>query len=154
VTNFSRWFGTASVLRYIQRYPGHYHSPAIVKSMRFSRVAVCLLAISCASLLSASLLPILRLDPKTLQDYEDYVARFDKETAAPFYESGRMWMDSRGCCAKSTADLKAPLLEPRYNAEIPGGSVHHFSGILHISGATIEDVRHVMVDYPNYPKYY
>ena len=123
--------------------------------MRLLRVAVCLLGASCASLLSASLLPILHLDPKTLQAYQDYVAKFDKETAAPYYESGRMWMDTSGCCSKGSSELTAtPLVEPRYNAEIPGGSVHHFSGVLHISGGTIEDVRHIMEDYPNYSKYY
>ncbi len=123
--------------------------------MRLLRVSVCLLGVSCAGLLSASLLPIVHLDPKTLQTYQDYVAKFDKETAAPFYESGRMWVDARGCCAKGSGELSAtPLVEPRYNAEIPGGSVHHFSGVVHISGGTIEDVRHIMLDYPNYAKYY
>jgi len=120
--------------------------------MRFFRVTVCLIIAS--SLLFGSLLPILHLDPKTLQTYQDYVAKFDREVAAPYSESGRMWADGRSCCSKGTFELKTPLVEPRFNAEIPGGSIHHFSGVIHLSGATIEDVRHIMEDYPNYPKYY
>ena len=128
--------------------------PGIVKKMRLLRVVVCLLSATCASLLHASILPIVRLEPKTLQAYEEYVAKFEKEVLAPYNESGRMWVDSRGCCSKGKVDLKLPMVEPRINGEIPGGSIHHFSGVMHMSGATIEDVRRIMQDYPNYPKYY
>jgi hypothetical protein len=44
------------------------------------------------------------------------------------------------------------VLEPRFNDDIAGGSIHHFSGSMHLDGMTIEDIRGIMEDYPNYPK--
>jgi hypothetical protein len=55
---------------------------------------------------------------------------------------------------KSSFASGKPVVEPRENTEIAGGSIHHFSGIMHIAGASIADVRHVMQDYSNYPKYF
>ncbi len=122
--------------------------------MRFSRAKVGLLTLSSAGLLMASVLPIVHLDQKTLDTYNEYVEKFDKEVANPYYDTGRMWMDSRSCCTKSTASLTTPMVEARMNGEIAGGSIHHFSGAMHIPGGTIEDVRHVMEDYANYAKIY
>ncbi len=45
-------------------------------------------------------------------------------------------------------------MEPRENKDIAGGSIHHFSGVIHIPGGTIANVRQIMQDYPNYPKYF
>jgi hypothetical protein len=62
-------------------------------------------------------------------------------------------MDDRNCCVHIKAFQNGKtMIEPRENADIGGGSIHHFTGAMHIDGATIEDVRKVMEDYAEYPK--
>jgi hypothetical protein len=118
--------------------------------MRFSLAAACLVAF-CVTL-HASILPIMHLDPATLQIFQTYVAQFEKNVAAPYVQSGKMWIDgdshNRAFAAGKT------VVEPRENADIAGGSIHHFSGAIHIAGGTIADVRHIMQDYSDYPKYF
>lgn len=115
--------------------------------MRFSRVAACLV---CATL-HAALLPTLHLEPETIRIFDAYVARFEKEVVAPYSASGKLWMDNSSVSGKPGVK---PIVEPRENADIPGGSIHHFSGSMRIRGGTIEDVRRIMEDYPNYPRYF
>jgi hypothetical protein len=120
--------------------------------MRFLSVAVCL---GCCAALHASILPTYRVDSRALQYFENYVARFEKNTTAAFTESGKLWIDERSCCARSGASEPGKIfVEPRENMDIAGGSIHHFTGFMHIAGATIEDVARIMQDYPNYPKYF
>ena len=38
------------------------------------------------------------------------------------------------------------------NMDVASGSIHHFSGSMHLDGASIEDVREIMEDYADYPK--
>lgn len=102
--------------------------------------------------LYAGILPVFHLEPATLQVFETYVAQFERNTFAPYAETGKLPMDS---------DTRSPayaagktVLRPRENTDIAGGSIHHFSGALRVPGATIADVRHVMQDYVNYPKYF
>jgi hypothetical protein len=118
--------------------------------MRLSLGAACLAAF-CATL-SASILPTFHMDPATLQTFRNYVAQFERNVAVPYVQSGKMWID---------ADLHnrvfaagKVVVEPRENADIAGGSIHHFSGAIHVAGASIADVRHIMQDYNNYPKYF
>jgi len=120
--------------------------------MKLFPVATCLAL--CATL-HASILPILHLDAATLQVFENYVAQFEKNVAAPYAQSGKMWMDEGSCCRRNSAFAAGkPIVEPRENTDIAGGSIHHFSGVIHVAGGTIADVRHIMQDYPNYPKYF
>ena len=119
--------------------------------MRFLLAAACF---GCATL-HASILPTYHLEPKALQAFDEYVAKFEKTAAAAYKDSGKLWIDERICCARNTgADSGKILVEPRENMDIDGGSIHHFSGFMHLAGATIEDVRHIMQDYANYPKYF
>jgi hypothetical protein len=123
--------------------------------MRLSLSATCLVCVAFCATLHASILPILHLEPKTLQAFEDYVAQFDRNVAAPYEQSGTMWIDTDSCCIRNGALSNGkPVVEPRENTDIAGGSIHHFSGVIHIPGGTIADVRHIMQDYPNYPKYF
>jgi hypothetical protein len=117
--------------------------------MRFFLVAAGL-AVFCATL-CASILPTVHLDPATLQTFQTYVAQFERNVAAPYVHSGKMWIDdahNRAFAAGKT------VVEPRENTDIAGGSIHHFSGAIHVAGGTIADVRHIMQDYTNYPKYF
>jgi hypothetical protein len=122
--------------------------------MRFFPVAACLCALSCATM-HAAILPILHLDNKTLQAFDDYVARFEKDSVAPYVASGKMWMDGMSCCMRGGKfPTNRPVLESRENADFENGSIHHFTGALHVPGGTIDDMRHIMEDYPNYPRYF
>jgi hypothetical protein len=102
--------------------------------------------------LYASILPTFHLEPGTIKTFENYVAQFERNVEEPFDQAGKMWIDND---SKSTAfQAGRPVVEPRENTDIAGGSIHHFSGTIHVRGGTIADVRHVMQDYPNYPKYF
>jgi hypothetical protein len=118
--------------------------------MRLSLVTACLVAF-CATL-SASILPTLHLEPATLQVFQNYVAQFERDVAAPYAQSGKMWID--GDAHNKAFSAGKTVLEPRENADIAGGSIHHYSGAIHVAGGTIADVRHIMQDYGNYPKYF
>ncbi len=117
----------------------------------------CIGALFCAftSLpLHAGMLPIQHLDAKTLHSFDAYIARFEKQAVEPYVEAGKLWMDSGSCCMRGGFPTAKPVLEGRENADVESGSIHHFSGALHVPGGTIDDIRRIMEDYPNYPKYF
>jgi hypothetical protein len=123
--------------------------------MRFSLVAACLWSAAFCAALHASILPTFHLDNQALQSFEAYVAQFERNVAAPYAQSGAMWIDGTSCCLRNSAFLAGkPIVEPRENTDIAGGSIHHFSGAIHLAGGTIEQVRRIMHDYPNYPSYF
>lgn len=118
--------------------------------MRLFRVAACLAAFGAA--VCASILPTFHLEPATLQTFQTYVAQFERDVAAPYIQSGKMWIDADSH-NRAFATGKT-VIEPRENTDIAGGSIHHYSGAIHVAGGTIADVRHIMQDYTNYPKYF
>lgn len=96
----------------------------------------------------ASVLPTVHLDSKALQAFQDYVSRFEQQVAQPFAQSGKLSLDGACCSSNRT------ILQPRENADIGGASIHHYSAMMHLDKASIEDVRHIMQDYGNYAKYF
>ena len=115
---------------------------------------MCIGVLSGASL-HAAILPILHLDAKTLNAFDVYVSHFEKEVVGPYVESGKLWMDSVSCCMRGpNFPLARPAVESRENADFEHGSIHHSAGALHVPRGTIEDLRRLMEDYPNYPKYF
>ena len=126
--------------------------------MRFfpglSAVMICLCTVSCVPL-NAAMLPVLHLDSKTLQAFEAYVARFEKQAVEPYAASGKLWMDAASCCTRNGGFPESkPAVEARENADVENGSIHHYSGVLHVPHGTIDDMRRIMEDYPNYPRYF
>lgn len=113
-------------------------------------MAVCF---TCA-ILQASVLPTVQLNKKAVQAFQDYVTHFEDQVAHPFAQSGNMRIDSGCCSGKREFESGKPILEPRENADIGAASIHHYSAMMHLNRATVEDVRHIMQDYPNYPKYF
>ncbi len=100
-------------------------------------------------------MPILHLDPKTLQAFDSYVAKFGREVVKPYTDSGKLSIDTSSCCARNSAyKTGKAFLEAHENGDVASGSIHHFTGMMHIDHGTIEDVRHLMEDYPNYPRYF
>lgn len=123
--------------------------------MRFSPFAACLVAAAFAATVQASIVPIVHLDAPALQAFEKYVAQFERNVATPYAQSGKMWIDESSCCIHQASFAAGkPVVEPRENTDIAGGSIHHYSGVLRIPGATIADVRRIMQDYANYPNYF
>lgn len=110
--------------------------------------------LTCATL-QASVLPTVHLEAKAVQAFQAYVARFEKEVAAPFAQSGQLRIDGSCCTGNPFFDSGQPILEPRENKDIGGGaSIHHYSAMMHLPKVSIADARRVMQDYPNYPKYF
>ena len=100
--------------------------------------------------------PTFSLDPLALQAFEKYVAQFERNVAAP-YAAIRKDVDRRFFVLRVTKSPSRPAsrwLSRARTRDIAGGSIHHFSGAMHIAGATIANVRQIMQDYPNYPKYF
>jgi hypothetical protein len=130
-------------------------APVIVDAMRLYRLTACAgFAAFCATL-HGSVLPTMHLDSRTIQTFENYVGNFEKNVVTPYTQSGKMWVDGAACCMRNGAFTSGkPVVEPRENADITGGSIHHFSGVMHLAGRTIDDVRRIMQDYANYPKYF
>lgn len=117
--------------------------------MRLIFAAACLSACT----LHAAIAPIYHLDNQTIAAFDDYIAKFDREVIAPFKASGHLWMDDGNCCMQNKSfENGKNVIQPRENADIAGGSIHHFTGSMHIDGATIDDVRKVMEDYAEYAK--
>jgi hypothetical protein len=85
--------------------------------------------------------------------FDDYVAGYEAKDQSRFHAAGKMWIDDDGSRKAAFEDGK-PLMVPRENRVFATGSIHHFSGAIRVPGATIEMMRRVMEDYPNYPKYY
>jgi hypothetical protein len=120
--------------------------------MRFRLTATCFAGIALSTALYAGLLPTFHLDPGPIKVFDNYVAQFERNVAEPFNQSGKLWIDSN---SKGGAFQSGkPVVEPRENTDIAGGSIHHYSGAIHIKGGTIADVRRIMQDYANYPKYF
>jgi hypothetical protein len=123
--------------------------------MRLPLAATCLAAVALCATLQASILPTFHLEPATLAAFAKYVAQFERDVATPYAQSGKMWIDGASCCVRNGGFTSGrPVVEPRENSDITGGSIHHFTGAIHIAGGTIADVRRIMQDYANYPKYF
>jgi len=105
--------------------------------------------LTCAAL-QAGIVPIFHLDAATLKVFDDYVSGWERSSEAAFQSSGKLWIDSS---SKREAFLEGKVVvEPRENRDVGNGSIHHFTGVVHIKGATIDQLRKVMQDYPNYLK--
>jgi hypothetical protein len=103
--------------------------------------------------LQGSVLPVVVLDSATLKVFDDYVAVYEAKDQNRFQSAGGLWIDDDASKKSAFQDGKA-VVAPRENRVFATGSIHHFSGAIHVPGATIEMMRRVMEDYPNYPNYY
>lgn len=119
--------------------------------MRLSLTATCLVCVAIAAPLEAGILATFKLEPKTIQIFDRYVSQFEANVKSAFEQSGKLWIDNERSAAFAAGK---PVVEARENSDIEGGSIHHFSGSIHVAGGTIADVRHIMEDYPNYPRYF
>src|SRR5260370_14157307 len=112
--------------------------------------SACLVAVTLIATLHASLIPTIHLDEGTIKAYQDYVNTFEKTVLDQFNQSGKLWIDNECCGKRSAFESGKPLVEPRRNEDLAHGSVHHFSGVMHVTGANIGSIRKVMQDYGHY----
>jgi len=119
--------------------------------MKLLTAATCLAGTVCCVTLQAAFLPILHLDSKSVKIFDAYVDKFEREVLKPYTDSGRLWIDGSSCCTNAAFTSGKLVVEARTNDDIDGGSIHHFSGAMHLNGAKIEDMRRIMEDYPSYP---
>jgi len=129
-------------------------SPPGIIIGRLKRMRIFLAACVGCVTLHASILPTYRMDSRAVEFFNRYVAQFEKTTVAPYNDSGKLWIDDHACCSKRGAEPGKLYVEPRENMDFSGGSIHHFSGFMRLPGVTIEDIRRIMQDYANYPKYF
>lgn len=123
--------------------------------MRFLPLAACFGAALFCTFANASVLPTVHLDPESLHIFQNYVAQFNQDIVEPYVKTGKMWIDDSTCCLhKAAFEHGKPVIEPRENTEIANGSIHHFTVVMHLPGQTIANVRRIMQDYPNYPRYF
>ncbi len=105
-------------------------------------------------IVSASILPTFHLNNAAILTYQRYIDNFEKSSSDAFAASGVMWIDRESGGKITALDQGKTVMEPRQNADIEGGSIHHFSGTIRVPGGTIENLKRVMQDYPHYPKYF
>src|ERR1700722_16410120 len=100
--------------------------------MKLLTAAACLLGAMCCVTLQGGFLPILHLDPKSVKIFDAYVEKFEREVVKPYTESGKLWQDVSACCQNGALSSGRIVVEARTNDDIDGGSLHHFSGAMHL----------------------
>ena len=104
------------------------------------------------------------LSPTTLQAFERYVTVIDAENNRNLGEANFLWVDRLPGKEKEEAyaALKRGEIEMRRvpagsagaNAEIPGGMIHDWKGIVFIPGAKLDQVLRALEDYDHHATIY
>lgn len=102
----------------------------------------------------ASIIPVSHLEPGAVALFHDYTSKFEKNVSAAFTSDGKLWIDDDHSSKHKDFEAGKPIVEARENSDIHNGSIHHYSGSIRIPGATIDQVRRIMQDYPNYHNYF
>ena len=116
-------------------------SPVIVSS--------CLLLAGAAAY--AGVIPMSRLDPASITLFQNYAAKFEQQVSASFTATGKIWIDDDHSGKRRDFDAGKVVVDTRENRDYKNSSIHHYSGVLRVPGATIEQIRRVMQDFGNYP---
>ncbi len=116
----------------------------------FRRMASILILCLGSQALQAGVIPTIHLDPAMVKAYDDYLAGWQTAYEAAFRTSGKLWIDDLS--SRDSLKNGKVVLEPVMMKELRNASLHHYSGVVHVKGAKIDQVRKVMQDYPNYMK--
>lgn len=104
--------------------------------------------------LQGSVLPVAHLEAATLALFQDYTVKFEQQVSSAFSASGKLWIDDDHSSRRKDYEAGKPIVEPRENQDIRNGAIHHYSGMIRVAGAHIEQINRVMSDYPNYSNYF
>jgi hypothetical protein len=132
----------------------------------------------CRQALASCLLPLLWFPPiapeprqllrhpvlkdQTLRAFNSYVSSTDTKNARSLTGGNFLWIDDQDKSARDTAYeklhrgdvLMQRISSPGRSAEIPGGLVHDWEGIIFIPGAKLQDVLAILQDYNHQAAYF
>jgi hypothetical protein len=140
------------------------------KNIITARLIVCLmLALAlhprCASVARAAEPALPRLKTETQGAFEHYLKLVEARNEAELKRgTGMLWVDGlpEEQRAEAYAELKrgevkmqkVEILDNSKPIACPGGMIHHWTGVVFISGAKLEDVLGVLEDYDRHSVYY
>ena len=116
-----------------------------------------------ALLHAAEIFPSLK--PKTLEAFSAYVAATDARNNSEL-QSGKdfLWVDTlpeaarnrayKALAAGETQVEQRSTLADGHEISCPGGMIHHWEGLIFVSGAHIDNVLKVLEDYDHHSTYY
>jgi hypothetical protein len=122
--------------------------------MRNSAVILCSGLLLAGAAAQAGVIPISHLDAASLALFKNYAAKFEQQVSAPFEATGKIWIDDDYSARRRDFDAGKPVVALRENRDRQNASIHHYSGVLRVPSATIDQLRRVMKDFDNYPKYF
>ncbi|HXE63751.1 MAG TPA: hypothetical protein VN519_09440 [Bryobacteraceae bacterium] len=122
--------------------------------MRYFAVILCSSLLFAAPAARAGVIPISHLDAASVSVFQGYAAKFDQQISAPFAATGKIWIDDDHSGRRRDFDAGKPVVDARENRDYKNASIHHYSGVIRVPDATIEQIRRVMKDYGNYPNYF
>src|SRR6185503_1253745 len=115
-------------------------------------VSSCLLLAGAAA--QAGVIPISHLDPASVTVFQNYAAKFEQQVSTPFAATGKIWIDDDHSGKRRDFDAGKPVVDARENRDYKSASIHYYSGVIRVPGATIEQIRRVIEDFGNYPNYF
>jgi hypothetical protein len=119
-----------------------------------SAVLVCSTLLLAGAAAQAGVIPISHLDPASVAAFQTYAAKFERQVSAPFAANGKIWIDDDHSGKRRDFDAGKPVVDARENRDYKNASIHHYSGVIRVPGATIEQIRRVIEDFGNYPNYF
>ena len=139
-------------------------------SIRGARVAACLLVVAAvcagmARLAEAGEPPVPVLKPVTQEAFERYVNLVEERNKSELKRgTGLLWVDGLPERERQTAYeelkrgevklLKLEILEKGKPMACPRGMIHHWTGVVFVPGARVEDVLGVLEDYDRHSVYF
>jgi hypothetical protein len=102
------------------------------------------------------------LKDQTLRAFNSYVSNTDRKNGGSLTGGNFLWIDDQDKSARDTAYeklhrgdvLMQRISYPGSSAEIPGGLVHDWEGIIFIPGAKLQDVLAILEDYNHQAAYF
>ena len=133
---------------------------AVGRRARWSVTLVALLVLSVGT--GKAFAGFVELREATLRSFRDYIAKVEQRNQASLQGGNFLWIDDLGADAKNSAYTRLKMDEVVMQrvtpngktAEISGGMIHDWQGIVFIPGAKLDQVLAVLQDYNNHAKYY
>jgi hypothetical protein len=142
--------------------PSPYHRPA---RNRLRSTTALALALTLLSALPASAAGTVQLSTETQDAFATYVRLTDARNDAERVNGSQLlWIDSLAPAERDVAyaavrggEVRVTRLETKDGGaaiKCPGGLIHHWSGIVFIPGATVDDALRILQDYDRHSTYY